>query len=98
MNIEKKRDNNTLTIALEGRLDTTTAPAFEAEAKENLEDVKCLIVDMDKLEYLSSAGLRVLLSLEKIMKKQGKMIVRNVNEIISEVFEATGFDDILTIE
>ncbi len=98
MNIEKKKDGSTLTIALEGRLDTTTAPAFEAEAKADIDGVENLIIDMGKLEYLSSAGLRVLLSLEKIMKKQGKMVVKNVNDIITEVFEATGFNDILTIE
>lgn len=98
MNIIKNTSDNTLSIALEGRLDTTTAPKLEAELKQSLGDSTKLIFDFEKLEYLSSAGLRVLLAAQKVMNKQGEMIIRNVNEVISEVFEVTGFSDILTIE
>lgn len=85
-------------MALEGRLDTTTAPELEAEMKASLEGVTALILDMKDLAYLSSAGLRVILAAQKQMNKQGGMVVRNVNETIMEVFEVTGFTDILTIE
>ncbi len=98
MNINKSLTNSELTIALEGRLDTTTAPRLEAELKQNISGVTKLIFDFEKLEYLSSAGLRVLLAAQKVMNKQGGMVIRNVNEVISEVFEVTGFSDILTIE
>ncbi len=98
MNIIKKTEGKTLNIALEGRLDTTTAPQLEAELKQSISDNEKLILDFAKLEYISSAGLRVLLAAQKVMNKQGKMVIRNVNDVISEVFEVTGFADILTIE
>ena len=98
MNIIKTTEGKTLNIALEGRLDTTTAPQLEAELKQSIADNTELILDFSKLEYLSSAGLRVLLAAQKVMNKQGKMVIRNVNDVISEVFEVTGFADILTIE
>ena len=98
MTIEKNLNGTELTVALVGRLDTTTAPQLEAEFKQSLDGVEKLVLDFATLEYLSSAGLRVLLSAQKIMNKQGEMIVKNVNETISEIFEVTGFVDILTIE
>lgn len=98
MNITKNTEGKTLNIALEGRLDTTTAPQLEAEFKQSIADNTELILDFANLEYLSSAGLRVLLAAQKTMNKQGKMIIRNVNDVIAEVFEVTGFADILTIE
>lgn len=98
MNIVKKRDGSKLTMTVEGRLDTTTAPQLEAEVKSSLGGVTELVMDFAQLEYLSSAGLRVLLSAQKIMNKQGAMAVRHVNETIQEVFEVTGFVDILTVE
>ena len=98
MTITKHLNGNKLTIALEGRLDTTTAPDLEAELKASLDSADSLIFDLDKLEYISSAGLRVLLSAQKIMSKKGGMKVTHVNEIVQEVFEVTGFADILTIE
>ena len=98
MNIIKNTEDKTLNIALEGRLDTTTAPQLEAELKQSIADNTELALDFGKLEYISSAGLRVLLAAQKVMNKQGKMVIRNVNDVISEVFEVTGFADILTIE
>lgn len=98
MEINKNLNNDTLTIELIGRLDTTTAPQLENELKESLNGVCALILDFSKLEYISSAGLRVLLSAQKIMNTQGTMKVTNVNDEIKEVFEITGFNDILTIE
>lgn len=98
MNINKTLTNSELTIALDGRLDTTTAPLLEEELKQNISGVTKLIFDFEKLEYLSSAGLRVLLATQKVMNKQGEMVICNVNDVISEVFEVTGFSDILTIE
>ncbi len=98
MNIEKTTNGNELSITLIGRLDTTTAPELEAELKKSIGGVEKLILDFASLEYLSSAGLRVLLAAQKVMNKQGEMIVRNVNETIAEIFEVTGFADILTIE
>ena len=98
MKIEKMRNDNKLTLALEGRLDTTTAPQLEAEIRGGLDGVTELVLACGKLEYLSSAGLRVILAAQKIMNKQGKMIVRQVNETILEVFEITGFIYILKIE
>ncbi|MBE5833537.1 MAG: STAS domain-containing protein [Butyrivibrio sp.] len=98
MTIEKKKDGSKVTFALEGRLDTTTSPELEAQLKDDLNDVTELIFDMDKLEYISSAGLRVLLSAQKVMNKQGSMKVVKVNEDIMEIFDVTGFSDILTIE
>lgn len=98
MNIIKNTEGKNLNIALEGRLDTTTAPQLEAELKQSIADNTELIFDFEKLEYLSSAGLRVLLAAQKVMNKQGRMVIRNVNDVITEVFEVTGFADILTVE
>lgn len=98
MTIEKKRENNELTVTLEGRLDTVTAPSLEEELKANLDGIQKLVLDFKALEYISSAGLRVLLMAQKTMNKQGSMVIRNVNETIAEVFEITGFADMLTIE
>lgn len=98
MEIKKMKNESELNLVIEGRLDTTTAPQLEAELKQNINGVETLILDFAKLEYLSSAGLRVLLAAQKVMNKQGEMIIRNVNETINEIFEVTGFIDILTIE
>ena len=98
MNINKTQNGDELIIALEGRLDTTTAPELDDLLKESLNSIKDLKFDFSKLEYISSAGLRVLLSAQKIMNKQGSMVVKNVSEEINEIFEVTGFTDILNIE
>lgn len=98
MTINKKQNGSELKIALEGRLDTTTAPELENELKEALEGITNLEFDFSKLEYISSAGLRVLLSAQKTMNKQGEMAITGANETIMEVFEVTGFSDILTIK
>ena len=98
MRIEKTDNGTALTIALEGRLDTTTAPELEKEIKASLNGITDLKLDLKKLEYISSAGLRVLLSAQKIMNKQGSMKLSGVNDVVMEVFEVTGFADILTIE
>ena len=98
MTINKTASGPQLTIALEGRLDTTTAPELEQVLKESLSGVSELVFDFEKLEYISSAGLRVLLSAQKTMNAQGTMTLRNACEIILEIFEVTGFSDILTIE
>lgn len=97
MNIEKNIDGKKLTVALTGRLDTTTAPELETELKQSLSGIKELVLDFAGLEYLSSAGLRILLSAQKMMNRQGSMVVKNVNETIMEIFEVTGFVDVLTI-
>ena len=97
MTITKTAENGTLRIALEGRLDTNTAPQLEAELKTSLSGITELELDFSGLEYISSAGLRVLLAAQKTMSMQGKMTIRNVNETIMEVFEITGFVEILTI-
>ena len=98
MTITKNQDGAALVIALEGRLDSTTAPELEKELKDALPGVTGLTLDLEKLEYISSAGLRVLLAAQKTMSRQGEMKLVNVNEIIMEIFEITGFSDILTIE
>ena len=98
MTIQKTANGNALEIALEGRLDTVTAPDLENELKTSLEGVETLTFNLSKLDYISSAGLRVLLSAHKIMSARGGMKVTHVNEIVQEVFEVTGFSDILTIE
>ncbi|MBO6164254.1 MAG: STAS domain-containing protein [Lachnospiraceae bacterium] len=98
LNINKKVNASELTVALTGRLDTTTAPDLEKELKSSLDGIKALIINMEGLEYISSAGLRVLLSAQKIMNRQGEMKVVCVNDTIMEIFEVTGFSDILTIE
>ncbi len=98
LNIGKEKNGNELKLALEGRLDTTTAPQLEAEVKEGLDGIESLVFDFENLEYISSAGLRVLLFAQKTMNKQGSMVVKNCSEEIREIFEVTGFSDILTIE
>ena len=97
MTINKKQNGTAMEIALEGRLDTMTAPNLEAELK-NLDGVESLILDLSGLEYISSAGLRVLLSAHKTMSVRSGMKVTNAGEIVREVFEVTGFSDILNIE
>ena len=97
MTISKKLEGTKLELLLEGRLDTTTSPMLEAELKEPMEGITELIFNFEKLDYISSAGLRILLAAQKIMNKQGSMVVKNVNNVISEVFEVTGFSDILTV-
>lgn len=97
MKIKKELEKNVLVLAVEGRLDTVTAPELEREVGD-LRGVTDLVIDMKNLEYISSAGLRVILKAQKIMNTQGSMKLRNVGESIMEVFEITGFSDILTIE
>lgn len=98
MELTKIKLENKLNITIAGRLDTTTAPKLENELKDSLDGVTELVLDFEKLEYVSSAGLRVLLSAQKVMNKQGKMVIHNVCPDIMEVFDITGFSDILTIE
>ena len=98
MTIDKTLDGTKLEIALEGRLDTMTAPQLEEEVKNNIEGIKELIFDLKNLAYVSSAGLRVLLSAQKTMNKQGSMTIKNAKEEVMEIFEVTGFIDILNIE
>ncbi len=97
MTIEKKQDGFSMEIVLSGRLDTITAPGLEAELKQIPADITEVIFDFTGLDYISSAGLRVLLSEQKIMNKRGKMSVKNVNKVVREVFDVTGFSNILTI-
>lgn len=97
MTIGKTLNGNELTIALEGRMDTVTAPKLEAELKNIMDSVESLTFDLDKLEYVSSAGLRVLLSAHKVMARKGGMKIVHANEIVREVFDVTGFSDILNI-
>ncbi len=98
MTISKNLNGSALTIALEGRLDTKTAPELEKELNADYEGIDELTLDLEKLEYISSAGLRVLLAAQKTMSAKGGMKVKNANELVQEVFEVTGFTDILTIE
>lgn len=98
LNINKNAEGEKLSIALEGRLDTVTAPDLEAELKDSLDGVTELVLDMNDLEYISSAGLRVLLTAQKNMSQKGSMKLINVNETVMEIFDVTGFADILTIE
>lgn len=98
LNINKTTENGTCTVVLEGRLDTITSPELEAELKSSLDGITELIMDFEKLEYISSAGLRVLLSAQKTMNSQGSMKVIHVNATVMEIFEVTGFVDVLTIE
>ena len=97
MTIKKNKADNVMTIALSGRLDTVTAPELELEISNALAGITELILDPEKLDYISSAGLRVLLSTQKTMNERGIMTVKNVNSTIMEIFEVTGFTDILTI-
>ena len=98
LNINQSIENGNAVFALEGRLDTNTSPELEKELREALPGVSALELDFEKLDYISSAGLRVLLAAQKLMDQQGEMKVTNVNETIMEIFEVTGFTDILTIE
>lgn len=98
MTINKTMNGTTLEIALEGRLDTMTAPDLEKELNASMKDAESLVMDFSKLDYISSAGLRVLLSAHKAMAGKGGMKVTHVNEIVQEVLDVTGFSDILTVE
>lgn len=98
MKISKQQDGTTLVIGLEGRLDTSTAPELEEEIRGGLNDVTDLVFDLKGLEYISSAGLRVLLAAFKIMRGKGQMCVKNSNEMVMEVFQLTGFSDILNLK
>ena len=98
MTIIKELNNKQLTIKLEGELNTTTAPLLEEVIKNDLNGINSLIFDFKKLEYLSSAGLRMILVAQKIMEQQGKMVIRHVNKSILEIFDITGFFSILNIE
>ena len=98
LNINTIVNGAELTVKLEGRLDTTTAPSLETKLHENLNGISSLVFDMSSLTYISSAGLRVLLSAQKTMNKQGDMVLHNVSDEVREIFEVTGFTDILTIE
>ena len=98
MNINKTPEGEKLTVSIEGRLDTTTSPQLEKELSTSYEGVKELILDISALDYISSAGLRVLLSAQKVMSKQGSMTVKGASPDIMEIFEVTGFVDILNIE
>ena len=98
LNINKTVEDGKASFVLEGRLDTVTAPELESELKDSLSGLTTLIFDFEKLEYISSAGLRVLLSTQKVMAKQGEMKIIHVNETIMDIFDITGFIDILTIE
>lgn len=98
MTITHTKNGSELTVTLEGRLDTTTAPELEADLKNEMEGLTALVFDFEKLDYISSAGLRVLLSAQKVMNKQGSMKIVHVSDVIMEIFEVTGFTGILTIE
>ena len=98
MEIKKTKNGTALTLAIVGRIDTTTAPQLEMELKADIDGVTCLQLDFSEVEYISSAGLRVLLSAQKSMSHQGTMALSHVNEAVMEVFEVTGCVDILTIE
>ena len=98
MTITKSQNGTNLTFCLEGRLDTVTAPEFEAEIKALPDEIESLTLDLKTLEYISSAGLRVLLAAHKAMSTKNGMQVKNVGEVVAEVFEVTGFSDILDIE
>lgn len=98
MTFNKISEDNQMILSLSGRLDAANAPMLETELKNSINGVEKLVFDFKELEYISSAGLRVLLNAQKVMNRQGKMIVRNVNDTIADVFEITGFVDILTIE
>ena len=98
MTIQKTKDGTTLTIALEGRLDTTTSPQLEGELRTAVDGIKELVFDLSNLDYVSSAGLRVLLAAQKVMNRQGSMVIRSVKPEIMEIFDVTGFTDLLDIE
>lgn len=98
MEINLKSENDSLTVVLDGRLDTITAPQLETALQGKLEGITNLVFDFEKLAYISSAGLRVLLSSQKVMNKQGSMVIKNACQEVKDVFDVTGFCDILTIE
>ena len=98
MDINILNECDSKVVVIEGRLDTVTAPELEKEVKESVQGVEVLVFDLAGLDYISSAGLRVVLAAQKLMNAQGKMIVKNVNEAVMEIFEITGFTDVLTIE
>lgn len=98
MQITKTISDDALTIAITGRIDTLTAPQLDAEIQGKLDGIKNLTIDLKNVEYISSAGLRIFLTAQKIMNKQGSMVVKNASSAIKEIFEVTGFCDILTIE
>jgi len=98
MTLTKQQEGSNLTVFVEGRLDTTTAPQLEEMLKTSLDGVAQLALDFSELAYVSSAGLRVILSTQKLMSKKGKLVVKNVQETVRDVFEVTGFTGILTIE
>lgn len=97
-NIDKKREEKNLTLKLSGKLDTTTAPELDEVIKNELGGIENLVFDISDLEYISSAGLRVLLAAQKVMTVQGSMVIKGVSEEIAEIFEVTGFSNIFTIE
>ena len=97
MQINKTLNGDALTIAITGRIDTLTAPQLDSEIQGKLDGVKSLVIDLKNVEYISSAGLRILLAAQKVMNKQGSMVVKNASSAIKEIFEVTGFCDILTI-
>ena len=97
MKIDLKKEDKKLTIKLEGKLDTNTSPELDSKINE-LDEMEEVVIDMKKLDYISSAGLRVLLSMQKIMNKQGKMTITNVCDNVMDIFEVTGFSDILAID
>lgn len=98
MKIRKNIEGTVVTLFLEGRLDTTTSTIFESEMKQSIDGATELYLDLENLEYVSSAGLRVFLMAQKTMNRHGKMVVRNSNEVVKEIFEVTGFIKILTLE
>ena len=98
MEVNKKLNGTVLEVGIKGRIDTTTAPALESELKESCPDAESVVLDFADVDYISSAGLRVLLSVQKQMSKRGGMKLVNVSDDIMEIFEVTGFSDILTIE
>ena len=98
MTINKEKNGSELVLTLEGRLDTITAPMLEKELKQEIGGVNLLIMNFAGVECISSAGLRVLLAAQKVMNRQGQMIIRNVNDTIADIFEITGFSDVLTVE
>lgn len=99
MTIKKSAEGEKITLELAGRLDTSTAPSLEQEIKDSVTgEIRELILDFKELQYISSAGLRVLLAAQKKMNRQGSMVVKNANDMVTEVFQVTGFIDILTVE
>ena len=98
MQIDQLKEGSTLTMKVSGRLDTMTAPQLESEITGHLDGITEFIMDFTYLEYISSAGLRVLLVTSKMMKGKGRFVIRNINETVREIFEVTGFLDILTVE